>query len=433
MERKICRLFEKLILNRKAAVAFIAVAALVVFSPTFFNGFMTAWDDQWQVVNRFTDTGFEWNNIKYVFTQAYMRQYSPLNQCVYIVLYLIGGYNAALFHGASLVVHIGNAILVYVLLERILRTATNWNAWRIMFVSFFTGLVFAVNPVQVESVAWVSASKIVFCTFFYLLATLAFINCLLGKGMRYYVLCMVMLILSYGFKEHVVVFALWATVLCLIYNVGLRKRKTLLMLVPLYAVCLLLGLVYVFCVNSYPEYQIENYEWWQRTAFLCYSLVEYVCKWVVPFNLQYLYIFPTAVDDAVPVWMISYPILLVIVCIVFRRQLLDKPVLYGLAFFVIHLILVLHIIPLNRVTIVADRYNYLSGAGLSFVMAYAVTACREKCGKAARVAIRGVLVLLLAYYSCMTFFRVQDWKTTDTIRKDVNSVCNINNNKTTRR
>lgn len=409
----------KVVCNRNGALAIICVATLAVYLPTFFNGFMTSWDDQWQVENVFTARGFEWDNLKYVFTQPYMRQYSPLNQCVYMLLYAIGGYNAALFHGASLIAHIGNSLLIYIVLRRILRDTTKWGAGRRAFISFATALMFAVNPVQVESVAWVSASKIVFCTFFYLLATLCFMDFLSGKGRKFYALSLAMFVLSYGFKEHVAVFPLWATLLCAIYGADFKSRRTYAALLPLYATGLAMGLAYIFLINSYPELQTDNYEWWQRAVFFCYSLVEYVCKWIVPFRLQYLYIFPSGTGSPVPWWMLAYPLLLAVAVAAFRRQIARKPVACGVAFFLIHLILVLHIIPLNRPTIVADRYNYLSGAGLSFIMAYAAVGCRMACGEKAWRAARLALTLLVAYYSCMTFLRVQHWKTTETIKEDV--------------
>ena len=98
-------------------MAVIALAVIASFFPTFGNELMTGWDDQWQVTNSFTSSGFTWNNLQAIFTESYQGQYSPLNQCMYTLLYACGGYAPIYYHTACLLLHLANCLLVWVLLN----------------------------------------------------------------------------------------------------------------------------------------------------------------------------------------------------------------------------------------------------------------------------------------------------------------------------
>lgn len=53
------------------------------YSLVFFNGFLDSWDDQWMVMNVFTESDFRKENLMEVFTQSYKGQYSPLVELNY--------------------------------------------------------------------------------------------------------------------------------------------------------------------------------------------------------------------------------------------------------------------------------------------------------------------------------------------------------------
>ena len=51
---------------------------LYCFSPVFSNDFLLGWDDQWMVMNQYTENGYSWSNIWQIFSQPINGQYSPL-------------------------------------------------------------------------------------------------------------------------------------------------------------------------------------------------------------------------------------------------------------------------------------------------------------------------------------------------------------------
>ena len=91
--------------NFKFLLGFLLLYGLVAFcySPVFSNGFLDSWDDQWMVMNVFTESGFRMENLIAVFTQSYKGQYSPLVELNYMGLYGLFGYDPFWFHLMSVV------------------------------------------------------------------------------------------------------------------------------------------------------------------------------------------------------------------------------------------------------------------------------------------------------------------------------------------
>lgn len=145
-------------------ISVLAAATLIIFYQIIGHAFLYRVDDSWMVINKMTESGFTRPNIQHIFTTVYYGQYSPINQLYYVLLFQIGRYDASWFHGGSLLFHVLNVIIVYRLIFLLLARST--DSHKAAFIAFFTALIFAVHPAQVESVAWISASKIVLGGFF---------------------------------------------------------------------------------------------------------------------------------------------------------------------------------------------------------------------------------------------------------------------------
>lgn len=416
-----------------AAQACVAIAALLAFSPTFGNLLMTGWDDQWQVTNHYTSGGWTWANLYAIFTEAHGMQYSPLNQCFYTLLYMADGYNPAVFHAACLLVHIANCCLVYRLLRRLMADTLHLPSAMEARTAFFATLLFAIHPLQVETVAWVSASKILLCTFFYLLATGLFVRYLRHGQHMAYAGAMLLFTCAYGSKEQALVFPVWATLLCLFYGHRLRSPFVWKSVMPFYLVSLFFGLVFVLDIKSatgfslsalsaksaQSEVAVWEYTWMQRVVFCCYSLVEYFTKWIAPFNLLYLYPFPMSPGEALPVWLLVYPMILGACVYALWSSFRQRVVAGGTAFFVVHLLPVLHIIPIGRAAIVADRYIYLSSVGLAFIAVYYLDVLFHRLRPRAKCCFCGVALLLLFGMATYTYRRTTVWHDTASIRQKI--------------
>jgi hypothetical protein len=116
--------------------------------------------------------------LKFHWTHAWQELYVPLTYTAWWLLATIAGVKNAdgsvglnpwIFHGANLLAHIISSLIVLRLLRRLLRDRSGWAACA-------GALLFAVHPVQVETVAWVSGLKDLLCGMFSLLAVYQYVS-----------------------------------------------------------------------------------------------------------------------------------------------------------------------------------------------------------------------------------------------------------------
>lgn len=407
-----------------AGLTIIILTCFAVYFPVFSNRLMTGWDDQWQVVNYLTESGFTWRNLVQLFTETYYTQYSPVNHCLFIAIYAIDGYEPFLYHLASWLFHMANIVLVYLLLRNILRATTRLLPGSVQWIAFLVTFLFAIHPLQVESVAWASASKILTCTFFYLLASCTFIRFLQKSKHRpaYYALTLLLFLCAYGCKEQAVIFPVWATLLCLFYGRSLKSISTWRIVLPFYLAAFALGIWFIYGISSFAHASSitdVSYSWWQRIIFSCYSFVEYIIKWYAPYRLSHTYYYPMEMGQALPQWLIFYPILLLVVVWGLQSWLKHWVVFAGGAFFLVHIFFVLHIIPVNRPWILADRYIYLGSVGLSLIAAYFLVTYYPTWKAGYRKIACLSVICLFAFLGCYAYNRAQLWYDTDTLKGEL--------------
>lgn len=81
-------IFHKKLLETKAIVtiAILVLINIVVYHPTLGNQFIDKWDDQWQIINAYTISDWNWQYISHLFRYSFHGQYSPLNQLLYCTI-----------------------------------------------------------------------------------------------------------------------------------------------------------------------------------------------------------------------------------------------------------------------------------------------------------------------------------------------------------
>jgi hypothetical protein len=139
----------------------LAVVTLVAYRPAWNGGFI--WDDDAYVANNELLTAPDGlRRIWFSFDSP--SQYFPLVYSTFRIERAVWGLNPTGYHWVNLLLHVANALLVWRLLTR-LNVPGGWLA----------GAIFALHPVQVESVAWITERKNVLMGFFFLLTLLAWI------------------------------------------------------------------------------------------------------------------------------------------------------------------------------------------------------------------------------------------------------------------
>lgn len=418
-------IFHKKLLETKAIVtiAILVLINIVVYHHTLGNQFIDKWDDQWQIINAYTISDWNWQYISHLFRYSFHGQYSPLNQLLYCTIYQICGLNPSAFHCVSLAIHILNTILIYKIISHILFKKSKYDNQKCNNIAFITSLLFAVHPLQVESVAWMSASKILLSSFFYILACYFFVFYIEARKTLHYIGSIICFLLAYLSKEQAVTLPLMLTVLTLIYKGWKIDRTFFLQITPFFILALLMGCFFVFETKNNSINTLTSsatYTWWQRIIFASYALTEYICKAIIPYNLRFKYYYPLSPTELTPLWLFFYPLLITTIIYSFRNIFKKPIIVIGTAIFLIHLILVLHIIPIDRQHIIADRYMYLSIIGIALPFAYyGITFYHQLKSKKFKYALISLFLLAITSFSIESFERTQKWNNSNTIYNDI--------------
>ena len=138
---------------------------LVVFTVVMYNQathlfFVNFDDDRYVTENPHVLAGLTWNTVKWALTSTDEANWHPLTWMSHALDCQWFRLNPAGHHLISILLHTVSAVLLFLLL---------WRATRRLGPSFFVAMVFAVHPINVESVAWVAERKNVLSTMFFLL------------------------------------------------------------------------------------------------------------------------------------------------------------------------------------------------------------------------------------------------------------------------
>src|SRR2546427_2038655 len=154
------------------AIAALLVATGVAFLPVLRNGFVN-WDDPAVIVNN-QELGGP-HAVRWAFTTTLIGHYQPLAWLAWSAVKSLFGLTPVPFHAVSLLVHLLNAVLVYMVAWR-LTSLTMVGSRDRRLAAVMASVVFAVHPVRVEAVAWASAFPSVLSLALLLIAFLAYLE-----------------------------------------------------------------------------------------------------------------------------------------------------------------------------------------------------------------------------------------------------------------
>jgi len=144
--------------------------ALLIFAATIWlywpcvHGEFLRDDDREDLRQSVRLNGRTWDIVKFAFTST-QSFYSPLTRLSHVLDYQIWGKNPVGHHATNVVVHALNAALVFGFLWTLLGATSLTTGERLSVASWVT-VVFAIHPLQVESVAWLSCRTQLLCTTF---------------------------------------------------------------------------------------------------------------------------------------------------------------------------------------------------------------------------------------------------------------------------
>lgn len=396
---------------------------LLAFLPALGNGFVT-WDDDKNLLQNDHFRGLGWPQLRWMLTAYWIGHYHPLTWLSFAVDYCIWGLGergAFGFHLTNVVVHALNAVLLYFLARRLLAIAmpsAEQKGWLLYAAAAFAALLFAVHPLRVESVAWVTERRDVLSTFFLLACVLAYVRYAAhtpGRW-RWYAGAVVLLLASLLCKA-------WGMTLPAVLLVldwyplhrfrrGPRLLPLILEKLPFVT---LAGWAAYHAVQAqgsalYTLKTLGEYGWLPRVAQAFYGVTFYLWKTLLPTGLAPIYEIPVRMNPFEPRFIVAASVAIAItVLVVAARRRWPS----GLALWALYLIIVAPVLGLTQAgpQLVADRYSYiacmtwtlLAGAGLLHV-------AHRRFAPFAAVAV-GVV----AVFTVLTWQQTKVWRTSGTL------------------
>jgi len=336
--------------------ALLAAVTIFAYRPAWNGGFL--WDDDDYIIKNDLLTASD--GLRRIwFSLDSPSQYFPLVYTTFRLERAIWGLHPSGYHWVNLLLHVANALLVW----RVLARLNVPGAW-------LAGAIFALHPVQVESVAWITERKNVLMGFFFLLTLLAwivFIDERTKRPWRFYGLALILYVLALSAKSTAC--TLPAALLLILW---LQKRpintRRLIQILPFVILGMGMGLLAVWWERYHQGTSRAVFAFLtpiERILIASRAVWFYLSKLIWPSNLTFIY----------PRWNISpehpldYTWLLagIVLCaaIYFIRRYVGRSAEVTAAFFVATLSPVLGFIMLFtfRYTFVADHYQYLACIG----------------------------------------------------------------------
>ncbi len=173
----------------------LAAVTIALYSPVIGHSFIVLDDSDYVTANPHIHHGLGWSTVKWAFTSTAAANWHPLTWLSHVLDYQLFALNPAGHHLDSVLIHTANALLLFLLL--------GWITGRVG-PSLLVAALFALHPINVESVAWVAERKNVLSMFFFLTAIGAYVRYVRQPDWRRYLLVMVLFALGLMAKPMVI-------------------------------------------------------------------------------------------------------------------------------------------------------------------------------------------------------------------------------------
>ncbi len=397
-------------------VVFLVISTLAVYWQVRGHDFIGFDDNYYVTDNKNVQSGLSWQGVKWAFTTTHAWNWHPLTWLSHMLDCQLFGLNPAGHHLTSVFFHTANAVLLFLVLK-----CMSSSLW----CSGFVAAAFALHPLHIESVAWVSERKDVLSTFFWLLTMLAYMRYAKRPSFSKYVLVVLFFVLGLMAKQMLV--TLPFVLLLLDYwplgrfeqtgkKQAVRESGTgtvsfsrcIVEKLPLLVLSVVAGLI-VFLVQlkatlvkstiAIPiNYRIGN-------AIVSYA--GYIIKMFWPIKLGILYPHP---GTNLPLWQIfAGSLLLLGICVVAIRSYRSRQwFIVGWLWYLGTLVPVIGLVQVGMQAM-ADRYTYMTLTGLFIIVAWGAAAFAGKRKYGSIFLVAGA-VTSLSVLTVLTLLQLPQWR-----------------------
>jgi len=398
----------------------VAAVTFVAFLPVLRAEFV-AWDDPANFLQNTHYRGLGWTELRWMWTTTLLGHYVPLSWMTLGLDYVLWGMNPAGYHATNLVLHCVNAVLLYHVARRLLHVADPARVGgprAATVAAAIAALLFAVHPLRVESVAWITERRDMVSLAFSLTSVLFFLraNSDRPRFARWYGLSLVAFACALLSKATAVTLPA-ALVVLTVYPLrrlggaqgwrGESARRAYRELAPFFALAVVVGLLSVRALNPGQQFALSG-----KLAVSAYSLAFYLWKTVAPVRLAPLYERPLAIDPTAPIFLASAAAALAALGGAWMLRRRWPAVAAALAAFTLLVFPLLGLVQ-NGPQIAADRYTYHAGPALALLAAAAVAL------PVRRAWLAGAGVAAVVALSVLTWRQTAVWRTSETVWRRV--------------
>ena len=370
------------ILIHALVVIGLAIVIFAIYSHVLSFGFLT-WDNYADILRNERVSQHSISAFRNIFFDVLVLYYTPLTLLSWNIEHLIFGFQPAVFHLDNILLHLLNAVLVYVICVR--------HSKR-LWVGILAALLFSIHPLNVEVVAWLSTRKHLLGTAFALLTLITYQS----KTTTSYLLSIAFFVAALASS----VTSIGIVLVLLLIN------KNLFRVFPFALVALMFG-----AIGFGTEGVYDRVVSIPIILFIyCKGILLMLWHFIWPFNLSPIY------SQSLPViWWSPVSILVVVVgalllalFVRFRKKL--KIAYLPLSFFVLMVIpLVFAIQKEDGLFITQDRYAYLPTIGLLYLIAVGVETLWHKFNHV-RILIASVTTIIIVFFSVVAYQRTFVWE-----------------------
>ncbi len=402
---------------------------VVTFYPALQNQFLS-WDDNANFLDNPRYRGLGWSQLKWMFGATYWGHYQPLSWVTLALDYLIWGMDPFGYHLTNLVLHAANAVVFYFVCVRLLSLSMSIDPSNLSLRvgAAFAAVLFAIHPLRVESVAWVTERRDVLSGLFFLLTILWYVKAATAPTEKGYRKWMALTVAVYILSLLSKAVGMTVPAVLLVLDVyPLRRlagdpdrwlddayRRVWLEKAPFVLLAIIFAITAAVAqtgaMGSLHAYGVSA-----RLALALFGLAFYAWKTIIPMGLSPLYELPADFNPGEWIYVASGLLVVIATAILyfFRRR---WPA--GLAVWLYYAAMVAPVsgIVQSGPQLVADRYSYLSclgwavlaGGGLVFLWRRWLSSSRAALSLVGTAVVAGVVGL-----GYLTRQQVQVWHDTE--------------------
>jgi tetratricopeptide (TPR) repeat protein len=379
--------------------AALAVLVFIIYAQVRTHSFINFDDPQYVTQNQHVMQGLTWYGVKWAFTNTEAANWHPLTWISHMIDVQFFGPDAGRHLLVSVALHAINSILVFLFLR--LATAALWR-------SVVVAALFAVHPLHVESVAWISERKDTLSTLFFLLCLMAYTRYVQDHWRRFYVAAVAALAAGLMAKPMLITtpFVLLLLDFWPFRRFETRSVRNLLVEKLPFALCVVPSMVMTVVAQRGALSTTAAVPLLPRLANAAIAYVAYVRKTIWPSKLAVMYPLPTRIDPFSAAICVLLLAAATAVAYRYRREL--PWLLFGWCWFIGTLIPVIGVVQVG-IQSMADRYTYIPHIGLFVAMVWTVHYSAERVpGLRAMTRVAAAIIVLLlggAAYAQVHYWR----------------------------